>query len=782
MKSCRLRYEHSTGRLVCLMALAAALLGCVIPQAASAASGFALSKTAVPYAICPEPSSSADATCEAIAVPTVAASSAEATGPELEGSGEKGGFNPKDLHEAYKLPEKGGKGTTIAIVDAYNDPYAQSDLEKYREKYKVYYESGVTACTEANGCFKKVNQKGETKNYPENEPGWAGEISLDLDMVSAACPECKILLVEAKEEGISNLGPSDEEAEKLGATVISNSWNKGFEGTSSKEVDSTEEAEYNKYFDHEKVPILFSGGDYGYSVRYPAVSQYVIAVGGTKLKKTSEGSRKWSEEVWSNTEYGYREKGRGTGSGCSKYEPKPKWQTDKPCTHRIQNDVAAVAAPESPVSVYDTYESGWANSGGTSASAPFVAGVEGLSTSHSRALKADAFYVAKSSLFDVTKGNNGTCTPPTEDEYFCTAEIGYDGPTGNGAPDAALATGPSATTEAATAITKTGATLNGTVNPEGVETKYYFEYGTSEAYGNKTAEASAGSGTSNVKESQAITGLTAGKQYDYRIVATNSNKETSYGANRVFSTLPNAPENTVLPVASPATPDQAVPESTTTGTWTNNPTSYAYQWELCNSSGIECKEIPGATSSTYTPVEANVGDTLAVKVTAKNSGGEGSAHSKATNQVQPIGRITEYSLPSESGPKGITAGPDGNLWFVDHDTQKIGKITTSGTITEYSLPSGSYPYDIVAGPDGDLWFTEFGNGKIGKITTSGTVTEYSLSSSSSEPTAITVGSDGNLWFTEYGTEKIGKITTSGTITEYGLPSESGPWQITAGPD
>ena len=678
-------WGHRRSPLACLLVFASAMLACAIPQTASAASGFALSRVATPHALCREPSSSAGATCEALAVPTVASSSAEATGSELEGSGENGGFDPKDLHEAYKLPEKGGSGNTIAIVDAYNDPYAESDLQQYRAKYKVYYKGTETACTETNSCFKKVNQKGEASNYPENESGWSGEISLDLDMVAAACAECKILLVEANEEGITNLGPSDEEAEKLGATVISNSWNNGFEGSAPKEVDAAEEEGYNKYFDHENVPILFAGGDYGYSVRYPAVSRYVIAVGGTKLKKDSEGSRKWSEEVWSNTSFGYRGKGRGTGSGCSKYESKPKWQADKACTHRIQNDVSAVAAPESPVSVYDTYEGGWTNLGGTSASSPFVAGIEGLSSSHTRLLKADAFYLAKGSLLDVTEGSDGTCTPPSEDEYFCTAKVGYDGPTGNGAPDGGLAVGPAVTTEAATSVTKTGATLNGTLNPEGAETKYYFEYGTSETYATKTAEASAGSGTGNVKVSKALTGLTAGTRYYFRIVATNSTG-TGDGAGESFSTLPNAPVDTEPPVISPATPDQAVLATTTNGAWTNSPTSYEYQWERCNATGGECLVISGATSATYTPVEADVGHTLVAKITAKNSGGSNSAHSKATNKVKSLGEITTFGpLPKESYPADITAGPDGNLWFTEEGAGKIAKITTSGTMTEYSL-------------------------------------------------------------------------------------------------
>jgi virginiamycin B lyase len=338
---------------------------------------------------------------------------------------------------------------------------------------------------------------------------------------------------------------------------------------------------------------------------------------------------------------------------------------------------------------------------------------------------------------------------------------------------------PVATTEAASGIQSNEATLNGTVNPESLESKYYFEYGVEKGkYESKTAEASAGSGTSNVKESKTITGLTSGKTYYFRIVATNGDGTTD-GEEKTFI-AEDAPENTALPVASPTTPDQAVPESATTGTWTNSPTSYAYQWERCNATGGECTNISGATKSTYTPVEVDLEHTLVVKVTAKNEAGSTSASSAATGKVKPIGQITEYALPSGSLPIGITVGSDDNLWFTDNGTGKVGKITTSGTITEYSLPTGSEPGGIVGGPDKNLWFAESGT-KIGKITTSGTVTEYSLPSGS-EPYEIAVGSDKNLWFTDHGTNKIGKITTSGTITEYALPAGSNPNGIAAGPD
>jgi streptogramin lyase len=691
----------------------------------------------------------------------------------FEGAGEKGGLSPENLRSAYKLPSSGGSGQTVAIVDAFNDPNAASDLKKYRENYKL------SECTEANKCFQKVNQKGETSNYPVNESGWSTEMSLDLDMVSAVCPECHILLVEATSNSFSSMDTAEDEAATLKATEISNSW-----GAPERSGETSED----KNFEHSGIPITVSAGDYCYineckslkEPNWPATSPDVIAVGGTKLEKASN-SRGWNESVWYEPKSKYGE--IGTGSGCSLYESKPSWETGSNCSKRTDGDVAAVAACESPLSIYDSYErEGWFVECGTSAASPIVSGVEALSTSEARKDGAELFgkLEGKGKLFDVTEGHNYSVLNGSCGSYLCEAKIGYDGPTGNGTPDGAfvIAGVPLASTERVTAVTKTGATLNGTVNPEGAETKYYFEYGTSESYGTKTAESSAGSGTSNVAESNAITGLTAGTKYYFRIVATNS-EATTKGGPRTFTA--GATENTELPVISPATPDQAVPESTTTGTWTIIPTSYAYQWERCNASGRECASISGATSSTYTPVEADVEHTLVVKVTAKNSEGEGSALSIATRKVQPLGTITEYSLPPGSKSLGITSGPDGNVWFTDVGTSKIGKITTSGTITEYSLPSESRPSCITTGPDKNLWFTSGLSDKIGMSTTSGSITEYSLPSGSA-PGCIAKGPDENLWFTDEITSKIGKITTSGAITEYSLPSGSEPIGIVAGPD
>ncbi|WP_329257162.1 putative Ig domain-containing protein [Streptomyces sp. NBC_01478] len=342
------------------------------------------------------------------------------------------GLSPANLHSAYALPSTGGSGMTVAVVDAYNDPNAASDLATYRSNF------GLSACTVASGCFKQVSQTGSTTSLPSNDTGWAGEEALDIDMVSAVCPNCNIILVEATSATDANLGTAENEAVALGAKFVSNSWG-GSESSSQTSEDTS-------YFKHPGVAITVSSGDEAYGAEYPATSQYVTAVGGTALS-TSSSTRGWTESVWktSSTE--------GTGSGCSAYDAKPSWQTDTGCTKRMESDVSAVADPATGVAVYDTYGgSGWAVYGGTSASSPIIAGVYALAgTPGSSDYPAKYPYSHTGNLYDVTSGNNGTCST----SYFCTAGTGYDGPTGWGTPDG---------TAAFTAGTTTGNTVTVT-NP-----------------------------------------------------------------------------------------------------------------------------------------------------------------------------------------------------------------------------------------------------------------------------------------------------------------------------
>jgi streptogramin lyase len=154
-------------------------------------------------------------------------------------------------------------------------------------------------------------------------------------------------------------------------------------------------------------------------------------------------------------------------------------------------------------------------------------------------------------------------------------------------------------------------------------------------------------------------------------------------------------------------------------------------------------------------------------------------------KVTPARAVTAYAIPTfNSQPEGITAGPDGNLWFVEHSGNKVGQLTPAGALTEYPLPTAnSQPEGITAGPDGNLWFTEYDGNKVGKITPAGAVTEYPIPTASSRPWGITLGPDGNLWFTEAGASKVGKVTPAGAVTEFSVPTAaSAPVGIAAGPD
>ncbi|MFE7314418.1 S8 family serine peptidase [Streptomyces sp. NPDC057555] len=328
------------------------------------------------------------------------------------------GYGPSDLQSAYNLPS-GGSGQTVAIVDANDDPNAEKDLATYRSQY------GLPACTTANGCFKKVDQNGGT-SYPTPDSGWAGEISLDVDMVSAACPSCHILLVEANSASMDDLGTAVNRAVSMGAKFVSNSY-----GGSEDSTDTTSDAQY---FNHPGVAITVSSGDSGYGVEYPAASQYVTAVGGTSLQQDSS-ARGWSETVW-----GSSAGGEGAGSGCSQYDAKPAWQQDTGCGNRTVADVASVADPATGLAVYDTYQaSGWNVYGGTSASSPFIAGVYALAgTPGAGDTPASYPYSHAGALNDVTDGANGSCSP----SYLCTAGTGYDGPTGLGTPNGTTAFAP----------------------------------------------------------------------------------------------------------------------------------------------------------------------------------------------------------------------------------------------------------------------------------------------------------------------------------------------------
>jgi subtilase family serine protease len=334
------------------------------------------------------------------------------------------GLGPSQIQSAYNLTGLSSGGRTVAIVDAYHDPNAAADLATFRSTY------GLPACTTQNGCFAQVNQNGATSPLPSGDYGWSEEISLDLDAVSSACPDCHILLIEANSAYTADLAKAEGTAAATpGVVSISNSWG-GNEDPSILNADT--------YFNHPGLAVTASSGDSGYGVIWPASSRYVTGVGGTTL--TSAGNaRGWSETAWS-----------GAGSGCSAFEPKPAWQQDSGCGMRTVADVSADADPNTGLGVYDTYNScgssatcdtmiglglaqgldGWAQIGGTSLSSPLIASVYALAGNTGSISTLSYPYSQTKSLYDITSGSNGSCSP----SYLCTAGPGYDGPTGLGTP------------------------------------------------------------------------------------------------------------------------------------------------------------------------------------------------------------------------------------------------------------------------------------------------------------------------------------------------------------
>jgi hypothetical protein len=361
------------------------------------------------------------ATCRAV-VQSDAAGKALTTDPKAIAAKLPPGYGVTQLQAAYGLTEAAaskGADQTVAVVVAYDAPNAEQDLAVYREMY------GLPPCTTENGCFRKVNQNGESGPLPSRHPGWALEAAVDLDMVSAACPQCKILLVEADDNLIVNLAAAVATAARLKATQISSSWGL---------TEQPGILAFEPFFDHPGVSIFAAAGDAGYGVSYPASSANVTSVGGTSLWP-ARGARGYDEYAWG-----------ATGSGCSAYIDKPSWQRAATgCAHRATADVSAVADPITAVAVYDTHQAGgWVQVGGTSVATSLVAGVYALIGEETRKQPGGAYaYRHPDKFFDITSGNNtgsdpgpdnpGSCSPAV----LCTAGEGYDGPTGVGTPNLA---------------------------------------------------------------------------------------------------------------------------------------------------------------------------------------------------------------------------------------------------------------------------------------------------------------------------------------------------------
>lgn len=378
-------------------------------------------------------------------------------------------YTPAQLRGAYGLDAAAsslGSGMTVAIVDAYDDPNALADVNAYRGQWSI-----APFGAEGSPTFTKVGQDG-TSDLPSPNASWAQEISLDLDMLSAICPNCNVVLVEANSASYADLAAAVHTAAVRGADAISNSYG-------GPELDPATASDIAAAYDYPGVAITASSGDSGYGVSSPASFATVTAVGGTTLTIKSDNTR-GSETAWS-----------GAGSGCSAYSARPDAQSAMiadtgVCAHRVVADVSVVADPMTGVAVYDTYglgrNAGWLTFGGTSVGAPIIAAIYALAANdasgpgglYTYATNTDNGTYSGDGFNDVTSGSNGSCpadttnstsgnlrsaaeagaasawreksgkpgggpsrggsTPPLLNTYLCEAAVGFDGPTGLGSP------------------------------------------------------------------------------------------------------------------------------------------------------------------------------------------------------------------------------------------------------------------------------------------------------------------------------------------------------------
>jgi subtilase family serine protease len=342
------------------------------------------------------------------------------------------GYYPQQLHSAYQLPWSSTVRQTIGIVDAYDHATVKADLDVFDAQFGLGSFPSCSA-TVITACFQRVDQNGNVRGFTNSDPNaaanWNLETNLDVQAAHATCLNCKILLVEAFSSGNGDFATAEDTAARLGATEISNSYE-----LAEGKLNSWDPTSFN----HAGIAIVASAGDHGYGPVYPADLNTIVAVGGTRLVLNSNGSYN-SESVWGDG--ANAPTGHGTGSGCSTLASAyttaawwqkgvPNWQYTGCGAQRSVADVAALADPTTGFWVY-TSATAWQIVGGTSLSAPVIAGVFALAghpTSYT--WPAQGLYQHLSQFHDVTTGSNGTCTYT----IMCHGWAGYDGPTGVGTP------------------------------------------------------------------------------------------------------------------------------------------------------------------------------------------------------------------------------------------------------------------------------------------------------------------------------------------------------------
>ncbi|HWU47834.1 MAG TPA: cell wall-binding repeat-containing protein [Humibacter sp.] len=590
------------------------------------------------------------------------------------------------------------------MVDAYDLPSAESDLGAYRSKF------GQPPCTTANGCFRKVDQNGGT-SYPASNSDWAGEIALDIEMVSAACPNCHILLVEAGSNSLADLGAGVDTAVSLGAKYVSNSY-----GSPDNPYFAADYRGFDSYYNHPGVAVVASSGDDGYydparfdcdngsddcsGAQYPSTSDYVTAVGGTTLAPAAGTARGWSESAWARS-----------GSGCSHAEPKPTWQTDTGCSTRTAADISAVADPNTGVAIYTSALGGWRVAGGTSASSPLLAASFALAGPPAAgSYPAQDVYQQSALLNDVTSGSSGSCGG----SYLCAAKPHFDGPTGWGTPNGVAALTPTIRGALDVARFAVGSAIGSAVT-----TSDGTQWAVS---GSEVLHA----GRTGIVARYPVPSGTGGTVH--LIGAANGNVIWfAYGDGR--SADPLAGFGTL---------------STSNGAMTRFPRSGLAPW----------------TSSLD---RWSIGSDGALWYSARGE--------RNLLHVSVTGTVSTYTLPTP--PDGICEGGDGNVHWTSHPLG-AGWITPTGAITTLLPLLMLGTSDTVGcGDSGSVWTTDGGSVAY-RVSSSGALTPFTIPGNLAIG-ALTLGGNGQLWAQAHDASttltRLFRLSGNGTVTAAPNPQQ-----------
>ena len=525
-------------------------------------------------------------------------------------------------------------------------------------------------------------------------------------------------------------------------------------------------------------------------------------MGGTELTK-NPNSRGWAESAWPDT-----------GGGCGK-EAKPTWQTASPdCAYRTNNDVAADASLSTPVSTYINYSrnrTGWALGAGTSASTPIIAGAMALANSYTKSFPgAEGLYLqalqnGTGVLDNVRYGSNTKAGEENCGTYLCNAIEGYDGPTGLGSPWGAPVVStitPTVTTESATNLVDHSGTLNGTLNPNGPETEYYFEYGPTIGYGYSTSRGIVGFGTSSSPVSEKVaSGLKGDTTYHFRLVAVANavGATPTYGEDHTFVTPGSEPAVT-LEAATGVTSTSA----TVSGTVNPDNVATEYRFECvpvahqeaneCGAPQESAGERDSAVKVSYTYTNLTPETTYDYWLKGTNALGtvytaEGSFNTPPVGAPPAVKYVSSFGAEGTgegqfNEPSGVARDSKGDLWVVDTGNERVQefneegkfmlmfgkevnktKVEAKGTEAEEDLCTAASGNVCQAGKEGsgssqfksprgiaidvhnDVWVADNGNGRVKEFNEKGEFVRDS-EVSVEKAAGVGVGPQGDVWATE----------------------------------